>query len=95
MQKILQFLREVKEQFHNITWPKREAIIQLTIVVISISVITSLILGGFDYLFTSSFGILTNLDTGPQPLPLVEPLLEPTPILESTPSAVTPAPTTP
>ncbi len=61
MQKIINFLKEVREIFKTITWPKREALIQLTIVVISISIIISLILGGFDYLFTKSIGLLGNL----------------------------------
>ncbi len=52
MQKIIKFFREVKAEFKQIAWPKRDSIIQLTIVVIFISVIVSLILGGFDLLFT-------------------------------------------
>ena len=63
MSKIIQFLREVRGEFRNITWPKKEALIQLTIVVISISIIISLILGGFDYLFTNSLGLLGKTKT--------------------------------
>jgi len=61
MSKIIQFLREVREVFQSISWGKREALIQLTIVVISLSVATSLILGGFDLLFTNSFNFLSSL----------------------------------
>ena len=60
MSKIIKFFNEVKAEFKNITWPKKETLIQLSIVVISISVVISLILGGFDYLFTKSFGLLTK-----------------------------------
>jgi len=60
MQKIRQFISEVRTEFKNITWPKKDALIQLTFVVISISIVISLILGGFDYLFTNSIGYLTN-----------------------------------
>jgi len=63
MQKIIKFFKEVKEVFQSITWPKKEALIQLTIVVISISIIISLILGGFDYLFTNSISLLGNFRT--------------------------------
>ncbi|MFA4826712.1 MAG: preprotein translocase subunit SecE [Candidatus Shapirobacteria bacterium] len=84
MQKILQFLREVREEFHHITWPKRDALIQLTFVVISFSLVISLILGGFDYLFTQSIPLLTNLKTSP-PVP-TETIALPT-INISTPSA--------
>ena len=65
MQKIRQFISEVRAEFRNITWPKKEALIQLTFVVISISIVISLILGGFDYLFTNSIGYLTNTQNKP------------------------------
>jgi len=61
MQKIIKFLKEVAVEFKNITWPKKDTLIQLTIVVISISIIISLILGGFDYIFTQSIGLLSNV----------------------------------
>jgi preprotein translocase subunit SecE len=63
MQKVIKFLKEVAVEFKNITWPNKNTLIQLTIVVISISIIISLILGGFDYLFTNSIGLLGNLKT--------------------------------
>jgi len=58
MQQIVQFLKEVRAEFYNISWPKKEALIQLSFVVISISIIISLILGGFDYIFTQSINLL-------------------------------------
>jgi preprotein translocase subunit SecE len=60
MRQIIKFLQEVASEFKNITWPKKEALIQLTFVVISISIIISLILGGFDYLFTQSINFLSK-----------------------------------
>lgn len=61
MRKIVQFINEVIAEFKNITWPKKDALIQLTIVVISISIVISLILGGFDYIFTNSIALLGNI----------------------------------
>ena len=58
MNKIMSFFREVRAEFKNITWPKKDTLIQLTIVVISISVIISLILGGFDYIFTNGLNYI-------------------------------------
>lgn len=60
MSKLIQFIKEVKAEFKNITWPKKDALFQLTIVVISISIVISLILGGFDFLFVNSFKYLSN-----------------------------------
>ncbi len=71
MQKIIKFLKEVAIEFRNIAWPKKDTLIQLTVVVISISIIISLILGGFDYLFTSSFGLLGQLNN-PEVVPSVQ-----------------------
>jgi preprotein translocase SecE subunit len=58
MRKIIQFLQEVRSEFKNISWPKKESLIQLTFVVISISLIISLILGGFDYIFTQGINLI-------------------------------------
>jgi preprotein translocase subunit SecE len=66
MQKIRQFISEVRAEFKNITWPKKDALIQLTFVVISISIVISLILGGFDFLFTNTIGYLTNSQNKPK-----------------------------
>ena len=61
MRKIIQFLQEVRAEITHISWPKRDTLIQLTLVVISISIIISLILGGFDYLFTNIIALLGKL----------------------------------
>ena len=84
MKKIVNFFKEVKAEFKQISWPKRESIIQSTIVVISISVIVSLILGGFDYLFISGMAMigpkrtLQSQSPSPSPAPPINPLLQPT-----------------
>ena len=86
MQKIINFLKEVAVEFKNITWPKKDTLIQLTIVVISISIIISLILGGFDYIFTRSIGLLGNLNQPPTPteIPSLENSTIPLPTVAST-----------
>jgi len=84
MSNIIQFIKEVKAEAKNITWPKRQAIIQLTIVVISISTLIALILGGFDYLFIRSIGLVGQLKTQP-----IQPqIIQPTPVATSAPSIV-------
>lgn len=87
MSKIIQFLREVRQVFNSISWGKKEALIQLTIVVISISVATSLILGGFDLLFTNSFNLLTTFKKQTPAVQVNPPI--------ATPSATTNLPTIP
>lgn len=65
MGKIIKFLQEVRSEFKNITWPKKDALIQLTFVVISISIIISLLLGGFDYLFTIAINYIGQPTAAP------------------------------
>jgi len=84
MSKVIQFIKEVRAEFKNITWPKKETIIQLSIVVISVSAIISIILGGFDYLFVNSIGYLSKLKANPvqqqqiaQPTPMVTLIVTP------------------
>jgi preprotein translocase SecE subunit len=57
--KIKNFLNEVKQIIKEITWPKQETLIQLTVVVILVSAIVGAILGGADYLFTKFISWLT------------------------------------
>jgi len=84
MQKVLQFLKEVKTEFNNITWPKKEALIQLTIVVISISIIISLILGGIDYILTQSLAALGQRKITPKPIAVPTIEINTTPVVTPT-----------
>lgn len=89
MRKVIQFLKEVRAEFGNISWPKKESLIQLTFVVISISLIISLILGGFDFIFTQSINLIgsnknvpTNQNQTVAPVVTIAPLnLTPTAII--------------
>ncbi len=51
MTKLLQFLQEAYAELRRVTWPTREQVVQYTILVIIISLITALILGALDYIF--------------------------------------------
>ena len=86
MRQIVQFFQEVKVEFKNIAWPKREALIQLTCVVISISIIISLLLGGMDFIFTQSINLLgssTNKQNN-----VVPPIVTIAPASTSTPTII-------
>ncbi|MEY3471033.1 MAG: SecE/Sec61-gamma subunit of protein translocation complex [Candidatus Parcubacteria bacterium] len=47
----IQYFKESKSEIQKVTWPSREKALQYTGVVISISIISTLILGGLDVLF--------------------------------------------
>jgi preprotein translocase SecE subunit len=60
MQKLIQFLKEVLAEFKNITWPQKDTLVQLTFAIVAVSVIISAFLGGLDYAFTNTIGVLSN-----------------------------------
>lgn len=58
MDQVISFLRESKEEFLRVTWPTRQETIRLTFVVIIISVVIGLFVGGLDFLFTNVMNAL-------------------------------------
>jgi preprotein translocase subunit SecE len=48
---IVRYLREVKSEMKKVTWPSRQETLHYTLIVIGISVVMALFLGGMDYLF--------------------------------------------
>jgi len=52
MKKVKAFIADVKRIIKEITWPDRPTLIQLTVVVLFISIITGALLGVADFLFT-------------------------------------------
>jgi len=47
------FLGEVRSELRHVTWPTKKEALNKTAIVIGISIITGLYLGGLDYLFTT------------------------------------------
>lgn len=60
MKSVVTFFSEVKSELSKVTWPKKDEAVRLTSIVILVSVIVGLYVGGFDYLFTT---LLTKLLT--------------------------------
>jgi len=51
MEKVAQFLREVKHELSKVSWPTKNQTIQYTIVVVAISLATAVFLGLLDFMF--------------------------------------------
>lgn len=49
MSKILQFLKEVKNELLKVVWPSRRDTIKMTIIVVVFSVAVAIFLGAVDY----------------------------------------------
>ena len=53
MPNIFSFLNEVKEELTKVAWPSREQTIRYTVLVIIVTVVVGLFLGGLDYILTA------------------------------------------
>lgn len=56
----ISFLREVKMELDKVVWPSRRQALELTLLVVVISVIVGVYVGGLDFLFTSTMNALVK-----------------------------------
>jgi preprotein translocase subunit SecE len=61
---IAHFVRDVRSELRKVAWPTQRETVNLTVVVIALSVAMGIFLGGADYLFQSLFGWLIKLAGG-------------------------------
>ncbi|HBL51645.1 MAG: preprotein translocase subunit SecE [Candidatus Blackburnbacteria bacterium RIFCSPHIGHO2_02_FULL_39_13] len=54
------FLLEVKSEMAKIVWPRRQQAIQLTLLVIVVSVVVGVYIGGLDFIFTNILNKILN-----------------------------------
>lgn len=52
------FLREVSEELRKVVWPTRDEVIRLTTIVILVSLLVGLFLGGIDFALTKLMAII-------------------------------------
>ena len=50
--KIIQYFKDVRTELSKITWPKKEEVIKLTLIVFVFSGIIAVYVGGLDLIFT-------------------------------------------
>ena len=55
---IVSYLKEVRLELSKVTWPKKQEVIKLTLIVFVISGIVAGYMGGLDYLFTKGLELL-------------------------------------
>lgn len=54
------FLKETKDELTKVVWPTRQEVIRLTGVVILVSLIVGIFLGGLDFVFTKLIEIVVK-----------------------------------
>ncbi len=57
---MIEYLKEVKAEMKNVTWPKRATTISYTIAVLVISLVVAYYLGALDYLFSVGLKQILN-----------------------------------
>ena len=63
MSSFVDYLKAVRGELTHVSWPTRNQAIAYTSLVVAISIGVSLILGGFDYVFTQGLKIFLDLLT--------------------------------
>ncbi|KKT74509.1 MAG: hypothetical protein UW70_C0052G0004 [Candidatus Peregrinibacteria bacterium GW2011_GWA2_44_7] len=61
----MRYFSDSFSELRKVTWPTKEQLVQLTIIVIIFSLIVALILGILDYGFSYGFNSLIDLFTSP------------------------------
>ena len=62
--RVVGFLRDVRSELRKVAWPSQRETINLTAVVIALSVVVGLFLGGVDFLFQELFRFLLGIQGG-------------------------------
>jgi len=54
------FLRQTQDELKKVVWPTRQEVVRLTAVVILVSLIVGMFLGGLDFVFTKVMEIVVK-----------------------------------
>jgi preprotein translocase subunit SecE len=60
----IDFIRDVRSELRKVAWPSQRETINLTVVVIALSVAVGLFLGGVDFVFQELFRFLLGIQSG-------------------------------
>ncbi|MBL8158304.1 preprotein translocase subunit SecE [bacterium] len=66
-----QYIKDTRSELNHVAWPTRVQTIVYTILVVVISILVSLYLGVFDFLFTNGLGkLVETVPAAPQVTPI-------------------------
>lgn len=54
----LVFLKEVRAELAKVSWPSRAQATRLTLIVIGVSTVVAIFIGGLDFVFTKLIGVV-------------------------------------
>jgi len=55
---VVAFIRQVRDELNQVTWPTKKQTIRLTTIVIVVTVVVGAYLGALDYAFTKLMGLI-------------------------------------
>ena len=61
MQKLVQYLKDVRAEMAKVSWPARREIADATTLVVVLSIAVSVVIKGFDWVLAQILGIVLNL----------------------------------
>jgi len=61
MSSIVDYLQETRAELRKVVWPTREEALNLTVVVIIVTIIMTIILGSADWVFTKLLSFILSL----------------------------------
>lgn len=50
----VRFLKEVRDELTQVTWPTQQEVVRLTVLVLAISVVVGIYIGVLDFIFTKA-----------------------------------------
>jgi preprotein translocase subunit SecE len=60
VKQVLSYFSDVKFELSKVTWPKREEVVRLTLVVFIISAVVAIYVGALDYVFTKVLAFVVS-----------------------------------
>jgi preprotein translocase subunit SecE len=60
MKSVGTFFSEVRSELSKVTWPKRDEVVRLTLIVFLVSGVIGLYVGGLDYIFTKVLSLILS-----------------------------------
>jgi len=60
VKRVITFFSEVRSELTQVTWPKRDEVVKLTLIVFIVSAAVGGYVGGLDYLFTKALELIVS-----------------------------------
>jgi len=57
---IIRYLRETRAELRKVTWPTRDEVIRLTLIVLAVTAFMAILLGAIDYIFAALFRLIVG-----------------------------------